>query len=707
MATSSSPAVEQLEVTVDAPPGDEAELRRLVKDFDTDVEAFKDYYIAGKRARDFYDGEQWSAEELQELENRKQPASVFNHIAPKINYILGTEIATRVDPEVKPQTKAHETESESVTDILRYYSDHIDFDSIRSDVFENMLIEGAGACVFEPKIRQNRDGKPEVDITCRHVEWDRLVFDHMSKRRDFADSRRFSIVLWMDLEEALAHPVYGLKAKELNDAVQGGADTTTEETIEDNPQEWSLRDPARVRIVQMYYKRGNRWVEAHFCGTAFLVAPRWVTLIDEDGNSYCPMVVAASFRTRRRSNRMAEPYGVVKNLISPQEMINKGRSKAMHLLTMRQIWAEDGVFTGDCAQPAHLLQQVAKPDGYVTVRPKALVEGAAKVESNLELAAAQVQMLAEAKAEIDATGPSAPVIAGDQRVRSGRAEQQRAESGSKELAPMFESMRKWTRRCYKIMWWMVRQFCPEERWLAVEDTKERVGYRFVALNRRMTRKERFVELLKKQVPLPEAVRSVGIQPVEADELLAQAVAAAQQQVQQQAMMMQQQTGQQAPPEALQGMMQPLVVQLITSAPRMQEEFTYNDVGRLDVDIKLTESPETPVVRQEQFDKIMEVAGTGFVKIPPEVIIEASELRDKRTLREMVKAPPPDPIQQQIQKIQLAMAQAEVEKKRAETVDTLAHAEQRKADAAFKVGPMAEKTTAQALEHAASAGGKTA
>ena len=696
-----------MENRLGAPPeATEEELRRLVKLVDTSIEAMADARANAERDRDFYDGAQWTPEEIKTMNDRGQPVPVFNHIFPKINYILGTEIATRVDPETKPRNKSHENESEAWTDILRYYADHVNFNAVRSAVLENMAIEGVGGLIFAPRLQRTRDGGAKVDITCRQVEWDRILYDHMSKSRYFEDARWCGIVLWMDLDEAKAHPVYGKRPEILDEAVASGI-TTTDETYEDNPQEWSMREPARVRIMQMFYKCRRQWVEAHFCGSSFLVDPRWVTLLDENGDTWCPLMLAAPFRTRRRANKPAEPYGVVRNLISPQEMVNKGRSKAMHLLQMRQVWAEDGAFTGDCANPAYVLQETAKPDGYLSLAPHALQENRIKVDSNLELAAAQVQMLAEAKQEIDAVGPSAPVVAGDQRVRSGKAEQQRSEASARELAPLFEAMRNLQHRAYVAISWMVRQFCTEEEWLSVTDDKERVGFRFVALNRKMTRKERLAELLRKQVPLTEAVRSVGIQPVLADELMAQAMQAAQQQVQQQAMQIQQQTGQQVPPEALQSMMNQLIMQGLAGAPVMQESFLYNSVGSMDTDIRLTESPETAVVQQEEFDKITELASTGMVKFPPEVIVEMSQLRNKKTLREMVKAPPPDPIQQEIQKIQVAMMQAEVEKKKAEVVDTLAHEEQRKADAQFKLGPQSMKTQAQAYEHAASAGGKTA
>jgi len=151
------------------PAATEEELRRLVKLVDTSIEALADARKNAERDRDFYDGAQWSPEEIETMNERGQPVPVFNHIFPKLNYIFGTEIATRVDPETKPRNKAHESESEAWTDILRYFADHVDFDSVRSAVLENMGIEGVGGLIFAPRVLRKRGGGVKVDITCRHV----------------------------------------------------------------------------------------------------------------------------------------------------------------------------------------------------------------------------------------------------------------------------------------------------------------------------------------------------------------------------------------------------------------------------------------------------------------------------------------------------------------------------------------------------------
>ena len=52
---------------------------------------------------DFYDGLQWSEEDILELEARGQAAYVYNKIKPTIDWVIGTEKRTRIDFKVLPR----------------------------------------------------------------------------------------------------------------------------------------------------------------------------------------------------------------------------------------------------------------------------------------------------------------------------------------------------------------------------------------------------------------------------------------------------------------------------------------------------------------------------------------------------------------------------------------------------------------------------
>ena len=56
---------------------------------------------------------------------------------------------------------------------------------VRSEVFANMLIEGAGGA----DLGLEDDGKGSADITITQIPWDRIWYDPHSRSYDFADAR--------------------------------------------------------------------------------------------------------------------------------------------------------------------------------------------------------------------------------------------------------------------------------------------------------------------------------------------------------------------------------------------------------------------------------------------------------------------------------------------------------------------------------------
>src|SRR5690606_4859829 len=150
----------------------------------------------------------------------------------------------------------------------------------------------------------------------------------------------------------------------------------------------------------------------------------------------------------------------IRRMISPQDEINKRRSKALHYLNSRQVVAEHGAVE----DVARAKEELAKPDGWVEKMPG--VEFA--IQENVTLAAAEMQLLAEAKAEIDVSGVS-PSLQGGGPAPSGRAGEALQQAGLPELTKFFDALRDWNWRVYRGVWSRVRQFWTEERWVRVTD----------------------------------------------------------------------------------------------------------------------------------------------------------------------------------------------------------------------------------------------
>ncbi|MGI9451045.1 MAG: hypothetical protein ACR2QH_10485, partial [Geminicoccaceae bacterium] len=119
-------------------------------------------------------------------------------------------------------------------------------------------------------------------------------------------------------------------------------------------------------------------------------------------------------------------------------------------------------------------------------------------------------------------------------------------------------------------------------------------------------------------------------------------------------------------------------------PRMQTVLGMtNEVAKMQVDIKLEVVPDTVNLQQEEFLALAEMARSG-VPIPPALLIEASSIRNKKQLREILEGTPE---QQQaaaqeeetVKQLTLAREKAGIRKTEAEAMDEIASAEQRMAE----------------------------
>ena len=87
-------------------------------------------------------------------------------------------------------------------------------------------------------------------------------------------------------------------------------------------------------------------------------------------------------------------------------------------------------------------------------------------------------------------------------------------------------------------------------------------------------------------------------------------------------------------------------------PRAQQVVVENNVAEMDVDIILDEQPDTVTLQAEQFEGLTKMVQAG-VPIPPDVLIEASSLRNKKVLLEKLqKMNEADPMIAEQKKLQL-------------------------------------------------------
>ena len=123
---------------------------------------------------------------------------------------------------------------------------------------------------------------------------------------------------------------------------------------------WTDNRRRRVRVVQCHWAEKGTWWRATFTKSGMLADPERSRFKDRRGKSACSIRLRSAY-----INRENQRYGMVRGLISMQDEINKRRSKALHLLSVRQVVAEQGAVQDvDKAR-----REVAKPDGYIEIMP--------------------------------------------------------------------------------------------------------------------------------------------------------------------------------------------------------------------------------------------------------------------------------------------------------------------------------------------------
>jgi hypothetical protein len=440
------------------------EVNDLVSMFEASEDASYDARLESQRDRDYVDNIQLTAEEIAAYKKRRQPPIVVNRIKRKVDFLKGYEQAQRVQPRVLPRTPAHEQDAEGCEQALRYVSDNQRFDHKRSRVWDNLLVEGMAG--YRVAIKQNRKG--EVDVVLDVVPWDRMFFDPHSSAPDFSDAGYLGVVKWMDYDEAVAQYPDGVEALESTLASVSNSDT-----FDDKPKYslWADKKRKRVRICQIWVKKHDEWQFAEFTKGGILKAGRSPYQTDS-GESDCELVFGSAY-----VNRENDRYGLVREMIGPQDEINKRRSKALHLLNTNQVVAEEGAVRD--VEKAR--REMARPDGWVTISPG--YTDKVKIETRLDLATGHLQMLQEAKNEIDLMAGNIGLQGGHTQSKdaaSGKAILASQQSAMMEVAPLMDALRDLDLRVFRAVWNRIRQFWREQKWVRVTDDEKNI--KWVGLN---------------------------------------------------------------------------------------------------------------------------------------------------------------------------------------------------------------------------------
>lgn len=428
---------------------DGGRLAKVIGYFEEAEEATLDARTKSERDRDYYDGKQWTAEEIAELKKRGQPAIAFNVIKSRVEFLLGLEKQQRRDPKAYYRNQPDEPAADAFTSGLRFAAEAADFPAKRSRAWKNMVVEGYGGV----ELYAEPDGI-DYALKMNAIPWDRIVFDPHSSSEDFSDARYLGQVLWMDLEEAVEK--YGEEARAILETTLAGSPRAGE-TFDDKPRWTVWGDPKRkrVRVVSLWHKEAGRWYLCEFtkAGELFYQESPYM---DRDGRSLCPLILESA-HVDRDNNR----YGEVRHLVDPQDEVNKRRSKALHQSVSRGVIAEAGAVE----DVGKTRKELARPDFYVEVMRDARFE----VVDGIQLAAGQAALLNDAMNYIGQAGPNSALLGKGVESQSGRAIEAQQSGGMVEMGDLLDALRRFDQRVFQMLANMMQQFWTAERWIRVTD----------------------------------------------------------------------------------------------------------------------------------------------------------------------------------------------------------------------------------------------
>lgn len=353
---------------------------------------------------DFYDNEQWDAEDAAEVSARCQIPLVYNEIAPMVDWLIGTERRTKADWSVLPRAEDDVAIADIKTNVLKYISDVNRVPFARSQAFGDAIKSGLGW--LDDGVQD--DPTKEV-LYSKREDWRRVLYDSSSYELDLSDARYVFRWRWVDEDVALA--MFPERKEAILRAIedQGAYDSDSD------ADEWYLgsrvasfssdnlsgstlirsgsgfvadrrrrrvklieaqyREPVSVRVATSGPLRGIILPDDHKYPAEdetarVMMRVHFAVFTEADMLSYGP----SQLRHNRfsltplwcyRRGRDRQPYGVIRRVRDIARDLNKRASKAQFLLSTNQIIADEGAV----ADWDEARDEVDRPDGTIVKRP--------------------------------------------------------------------------------------------------------------------------------------------------------------------------------------------------------------------------------------------------------------------------------------------------------------------------------------------------
>ena len=348
-----------------------------------------DFIDMAKKCDQFYQGDQWHEADIAMLDAEGRPALTINTILPTINTVLGEQSTRRADVQFKPRRGGDAEVANTLTKLFMQIGDNNKIDWVEQQVFsDGLIMDGRG--YFDVRMDFSDHVEGEVRITAKDPL--DILLDPDAKDYDPSTWNEVFETKWMTLDEI--EELYGKrKAEQLRFIAENGNSygkdsVEYQETRfgdEDNlfnapspVSEDMYRNVKALRVIERQCRKIGRHdcfvdpvtgdqrpvPESWSSSKAKKLAKeagleiynkvkkrvRWTVTCDkvvlhDDWSPYDDFTIVPYFAYFRRGR----PFGMVRNLLSPQEQLNKIASQELHIVntTANSGWmVESGSLVG-------------------------------------------------------------------------------------------------------------------------------------------------------------------------------------------------------------------------------------------------------------------------------------------------------------------------------------------------------------------------
>lgn len=499
-------AKDMVDTLAEANDTDMSKARRNQEQFKRALDAgHSDYVDRSMKCDDFYRGAQWDDADKARLDEQGRPALTLNMVLSTVNAILGEQMEHKMEVRYSPRRDGSEEVAFELNMLTRAILQANNYDDLEDMVFADGVIGGRG--YYDIRISYDKNLFGDIEISQEDpVD---VIPDPEAKDMDPRTWSRCFISRWMTPDEIAVE--YGEGKAELLRKLVDNNSISDPDDLEYYTQTFAGNDDMlgesrtlrRVRVIEhQYYEltKALHWVDtesgdfrmvpfhikeeeaqafADQHGLALMkrstrrlrmtVSADQVLLYD-DWSPYRTFTIVPFFPYFRRGN----PFGVVENLLSPQELLNKTSSQELHIVntTANSGWiVEEGSLVN---MDETDLEQRGAETGLVLVT-KRTSERPEKITPNQIPAGIDRISMKAAQTIRDVSAISTSMLGLASEDVSGRSQQTQVAQGQVQVGVVLKNLKRCRRIVAEKILELVQDFYTDTRFYKVAVDNEILG----------------------------------------------------------------------------------------------------------------------------------------------------------------------------------------------------------------------------------------